>query len=418
MDYGLIGEKLTYSFSKAIHEQLAGYKYSLCPLSREEFDIFMKKADFKAINVTIPYKEDVIKHLYKLDENAEKIGAVNTIVNRDGKLFGYNTDFSGFIYMLKRNNVEVSGRKVIVLGRGGASKAVIAALKALNAAEIHTVYYKEAPSCISYNECYKKHSDADIIVNTTPVGMLSKENKSPVDIHKFNRLEAVVDIIYNPLKTKMMLMAENRGVKAINGLEMLVAQAKYAAELFTGSSLSDCSIDEICRHMLLEKTNLVLIGMPSSGKTTLGRRIAKILGKEFIDTDDKIVKKINMPISEYFSKYGEESFRDIESSVCAELFPENGLVIATGGGIIKREQNMEYLMANGRVIFINRNLSELSIDSSRPLSSGRDALKKMYDERLPLYKKYSESSINNKMNFQHTMEDIIKEYYRLLGYHI
>lgn len=409
MEYGLIGEKLTYSFSKIIHEQIADYTYDLCPLSKEEFKNFMEKREFKAINVTIPYKQDVIPYLYEMDENSKNIGAVNTIVNRDGKLYGYNTDFYGFLYQVQHNNVEIEGKKVIVLGNGGASKAIIAVLKYLKAREIHIVYYKENPNTITYDECYEKHSDADVIVNTTPLGMLSKENKSPVDLDKFNNLSAVLDIVYNPLKTKLILWAEKKGIKAVNGLEMLVAQAKYAVEYFIDTKIDNSIIDEISKSITFDKSNLVLIGMPSAGKTTIGKICAKNLNKEFIDLDDAIVKKIGMEISEYFALYGEEKFREVEKEVCAEYGQHNGMVIATGGGAVKNEINMENLKANGVVAFIERDIESLSVDPSRPLSKSIDILKVMYKERLPLYKKYADISVyNNGIN--KCAENLIAEY--------
>ena len=410
MEYGLIGEKLTYSFSKIIHEQIADYTYDLCPLSKEEFKNFMEKADFKAINVTIPYKQDVIPYLYDMDEKAKSIGAINTIVNKDGKLYGYNTDFYGFLYQVQHNNVDIKDKKVLVLGNGGASKAIIAVLKHLGAREIYIVYYKDNPNTISYEECYKKHSDADVIVNTTPMGMLSKENKSPIDIDKFNNLSAVLDIVYNPLKTKLLLWAEKKGIKAVNGLEMLVAQAKYAVEYFIEKDINNSVIDKIAKEITFDKSNLVLIGMPSAGKTTIGKMCAKKLNKEFIDLDDAIVEKIGMEISQYFELYGEEKFREVEKEVCAEYGQHTGMVIATGGGAIKNDINMENLKANGVIAFIERDIECLSVDPTRPLSKSIDVLKKMYEERLPLYLKYADITVYNKNNMKQCSETLINEY--------
>lgn len=253
MEYGLIGEKLGHSYSKDIHEMLADYTYDLCPLSGEEFKTFMEQHDFKAINVTIPYKQDVIPYLDSLDENAAAIGAVNTIVNRDGQLCGHNTDFSGFLYMLKKHNIEVSGKKCVVLGDGGASKAVVAVLKKLGASEIVIVDIIKTASAITYEECFAHHTDAEFIANTSPVGMFPKCDASPVDLSKFPRCQAVADVIYNPLETKLIAQARELGMTGVNGLEMLVAQALYAVEFFLDTELEETKIDEVYRKIYQEK---------------------------------------------------------------------------------------------------------------------------------------------------------------------
>ncbi len=254
MEYGLIGEKLGHSYSKIIHEKLADYSYELAPLTREEFKIFMEDRKFTAINVTIPYKKDVIPYLDELDDNAKKIGAVNTIVQTDGKLVGHNTDFSGFLYMVQHNGINVDGKKVVVLGNGGASKAVIAVLNYLSASEIIVVKVLPADGVITYEECYEKHSDAQVIVNTSPVGMYPNVAASPIDVSLFPNCEAVLDIIYNPLKTKLLIQAEELGLKAVNGLEMLIAQAKYAVEFFLEKEIDEKEIDRIYQEILVEKS--------------------------------------------------------------------------------------------------------------------------------------------------------------------
>lgn len=410
MNYGLIGEKLGHSFSKIIHEQLADYTYNLIPLTKEEFKIFMTKKDFKSINVTIPYKQDVIPYLYYIDENAKSIGAVNTIVNKEGLLYGYNTDFTGFLYTLNHNNIEIKNKKVIVLGNGGASKAIIAVLKYLKAKEILIVYYKENPNTITYEECYNNHTDADIIINTTPVGMYPNTDKSPIDLDKFKNCKSVVDIVYNPLKTKLLIQAEDLNIKAVNGLEMLVAQAKYAVEYFLDKKIDDNLIDKIYKNLLIQRKNIVLIGMPSSGKTTIGNLLSEELNRQFIDIDSKIVEKIGMSIAEYFKEYGEEKFRDIETEVCKEISHLSNLVISTGGGCIKRKENMNYLKLNGTIIFIERDIEKLSVDPSRPLSTSLETLKTMYNERYPLYKKYSDIIIYNNEEIEKCVEETIKKF--------
>ncbi|MBQ3032659.1 MAG: shikimate dehydrogenase [Anaerotignum sp.] len=328
MRYGLIGEKLGHSFSKIIHEQLADYTYDLIPLTKEELDIFMTEKQFSALNVTIPYKETVIPYLDEVNAHAMKIGAVNTIVNRDGKLTGYNTDFYGFRYMLQHNGIDVQNKKALVLGKGGASKAVIAVLEELGVKEILTVYYKENPETITYEECYQNHTDAEIIVNTTPVGMYPKADDCPIDLDKFPNLSGVADVVYNPLRTQLIIEAEKRGINAAGGLEMLVAQAKYAAEIFLDTKIEDNRIDEIHAGLVKERSNLVLIGMSGGGKTSLGRKAAKKLGKAFVDTDEEIVKRIGMPIADFFAQEGEAAFREIETEVLHEFSAQNNLVIS------------------------------------------------------------------------------------------
>ena len=253
MDYGLIGEKLGHSYSKDIHEMLADYTYDLCPLTKEEFAEFMEKKEFKSINVTIPYKRDVIPYLDEMDDNAKAIGAVNTIVNKDGKLYGHNTDFSGFMYMLKKHDIDVAGKKCLVLGDGGASKAVVAVLKKMGASEVIIVDIIKTETAITYDECFEKHTDAQFIANASPVGMYPKCDASPVDLTRFPKGEAVADVIYNPLQTKLVAQAEELGMKGVNGLEMLVAQALYAVEFFLDTKLDEAKIDEVYKTIYEQK---------------------------------------------------------------------------------------------------------------------------------------------------------------------
>ncbi|WP_455714087.1 shikimate dehydrogenase family protein [Anaerosporobacter sp.] len=250
MEYGLIGEKLGHSFSKEIHEKLADYQYDITPLTREEFPEFMKARDFKAINVTIPYKCDVIPYLDEMDSNAKSIGAVNTIVNKDGKLIGHNTDFSGFLYMIEHHNVTIEGKKILVIGNGGASKAVIAVLNHLRAAEIIIVDIITGPGVITKEEALEKHLDVEVIINTSPVGMYPNIDNSPINLEPFSRCKAVLDVIYNPLQTKLTKQASDLGMQAINGLEMLVGQAKYAVEFFLDKHIDDEVIDPIYNQIM------------------------------------------------------------------------------------------------------------------------------------------------------------------------
>ena len=410
MRYGLIGEKLGHSFSKIIHEQLADYTYNLIPLTKEELDIFMQEKQFSALNVTIPYKETVIPYLDEVNEHARKIGAVNTIVNRNGKLTGYNTDFYGFRYMLLNNGIEVKNKKALVLGKGGASKAVIAVLEELGASDIITVYYKENPETITYEDCYANHTDAEIIVNTTPVGMYPKADDCPIDLSKFSNLSGVADVVYNPLRTQLIVEAEKRNVPAAGGLEMLVAQAKYAVEIFLDTNIDDNRIDEINAGLIKERSNLVLIGMSGGGKTVLGKKAAEKLGKTFVDTDEEIVKRIGMPIAEFFAKEGEPAFRKIETEVLHELSSQNNLVISTGGGIVKNPLNVEILKRNGRIIWLKRDAGLLQSGHGRPLAPDMAATKKLYEERLPLYTAAAEAIAENNGTAEEGLDALLLAY--------
>ncbi|MBQ2924023.1 MAG: shikimate dehydrogenase [Anaerotignum sp.] len=414
MKYGLIGEKLGHSFSKIIHEQLADYTYDLIPLTREELDVFLQKKSFSALNVTIPYKETVIPYLDEVDAHARKIGAVNTIVNRNGILKGYNTDFYGFRYMLLHNGIDVRNKKVLVLGKGGASKAVIAVLEEMGAKEIRTVYYKENPETITYEECYQNHADAEIIVNTTPVGMYPKADECPIELNRFPRLCGVADVVYNPLRTQLIIEAQKRNIPGAGGLEMLVAQAKYAAEIFLDTKIDDCRIDEIHADLLKERSNLVLIGMSGGGKTVLGKKAAEKLGKTFVDTDEEIVKRIGMPIADFFAKKGEPAFRKMETEVLHEISSRNDLVISTGGGIVKNPLNIEYLKRNGRIIWLKRDAELLQSGNGRPLAPDKAATLKLYEERLPLYTASAEAIAENNGTAEEGLENILKAYKSLL----
>ena len=407
MRYGLIGEKLGHSFSKIIHEKLADYTYDLIPLSLEELDVFMREKEFSAINVNIPYKETVIPYLDEVDPKAAKMGAVNTVVQRNGKLFGYNTDYFGFRYMLEHNHIQIAGKKVLVLGRGGASKAVIAVLEDMGAAEIHTIYYKIAEDSISYETCYTLHTDAQVIVNTTPVGMYPNSGHTPIDLTPFTKLEAVADVVYNPLRTRLVLDAEEKGCQAIGGLEMLVGQAKYAVEIFLDQSLPEDSIDVVYKDLMAERRNLVLIGMSGCGKSTLGKLAAEKLGKTFVDTDAEIIKRIGMSIADYFAAYGEDSFRKVESEVVQEISTQNNLVISTGGGVIKNPENIRWLKGNGTVIWIQRDPELLESGNGRPLVPDQEAVRRLYKERLPLYTAAAETIIENDGNEEEALQKIL-----------
>lgn len=421
MKYGLIGEHLGHSFSKQIQTRIAeienvkDYDYQLVELDKEEFKEFMEKKDFKGINVTIPYKKDVIPYLDEMDESAKAIGAVNTIINVDGKLKGYNTDFGGFLYMVKAHNVHMEGKKVLIIGNGGACAAVKAVCKHENAKDIVIVSRSANRGAISYDEMYTSHLDADIVVNTSPVGMFPNIVNAPIDVSWFHKLECVLDVVYNPILTRLCFEAQEADIKRVIGLEMLIAQAKYTFEIFENMSFDDSIIDEIKKEMLKDRCNIVLIGMPSAGKTTIGKMLEEKLGKEFFDLDDMIIAKAGKSIPEIFQESGETGFRAIETEVAIEASKMNNKIIATGGGVVKHKVNMDFLRLNGITIFIDRDIDKLiSSDPNRPLSSSKQALQQMYKERYPLYQKYATYIAVNNANIEETVDDIVNAYHSIL----
>lgn len=421
MKYGLIGEHLGHSFSKQIQTRIAeienvkDYDYQLVELDKEEFKEFMEKKDFTGINVTIPYKKDVIPYLDEMDESAKAIGAVNTIINVDGKLKGYNTDFGGFLYMVKAHNVHMEGKKVLIIGNGGACAAVKAVCEHENAKAIVIVSRSSDRGAIGYDEMYTSHLDADIVVNTSPVGMYLNITNAPIDVSWFHKLECVLDVVYNPILTRLCFEAQEADIKRVIGLEMLIAQAKYTFEIFENMSFDDSIIDEIKKEMLKDRCNIVLIGMPSAGKTTIGKMLEEKLGKEFFDLDDMIIAKAGKSIPEIFQESGEAGFRAIETEVAIEASKMNNKIIATGGGTIKHKVNMDFLRLNGITIFIDRDVDKLiSSDPNRPLSSSKLALQQMHKERYPLYQKYAAYVAVNNTNIEETVDDIVNAYHSIL----
>ena len=421
MKYGLIGEHLGHSFSKQIQTRIAeienvkDYDYQLVELDKEEFKEFMEKKDFKGINVTIPYKKDVIPYLDEMDESAKAIGAVNTIINVDGKLKGYNTDFGGFLYMVKAHNVHMEGKKVLIIGNGGACAAVKAVCEHENAKDIVIVSRSANRGAIGYDEMYTSHLDADIVVNTSPVGMFPNIVNAPIDVSWFHKLECVLDVVYNPILTRLCFEAQEADIKRVVGLEMLIAQAKYTFEIFENMSFDDSIIDEIKKEMLKDRCNIGLIGMPSAGKTTIGKMLEEKLGKEFFDLDDIIIAKAGKSIPEIFQESGEAGFRAIETEVAIEASKMNNKIIATGGGVIKHKVNMDFLRLNGITIFIDRDINKLiSSDPNRPLSSSKQALQQMHKERYPLYQKYAAYVAVNNANVEETVDDIVNAYHSIL----
>lgn len=410
MKYGLIGEHLTHSFSKIIHEEIGDYVYEIKEIEPENVDSFMKEKDFLAINVTIPYKETVIPYLDYIDDSAKKIGAVNTIVNKQGKLYGYNTDYSGMKALALKIGLEIKDKKVLIIGTGGTSKTATAVVGDMGAKEILYVSNIEVVGAHSYEEIYAKHTDVEIIFNTSPVGMYPKNDGTPIDLSRFPKLEGLLDVVYNPIRTNLVIEAQKRGIKAEGGLYMLGAQAVYAYEHFMGTSVDKTLCDSIFNKVLSQKDNIILTGMPSSGKTTIGKLLADKTGKTFVDTDDEIVKKIGMDIPSYFAKYGEAEFRRVESEVIKEISPKNSLIIATGGGAILNYDNIRRLKQNGKIYFLDRCLDKLMPTSDRPLSSDISALEKRYKERYPIYASTCDVKVNGNGTPNEVADIIYGEY--------
>lgn len=409
MKYGLIGEHLKHSYSCEIHAQIADYEYELHELPPSGLGGFLKKREFNAINVTIPYKQDVIPYLDEISDTAKRIGAVNTIVNRNGRLYGDNTDFAGMLALARHIGVDMKGRKVLILGTGGASKTGHALAEYMGAESVYYVSRSGKDGSISYEQAVTGHSDAQIIINATPVGMFPKQDGRPIDISAFPKLEGVIDAIYNPLRTNLILDAQERGIPAEGGLYMLSAQAVHASAVFRDIPLDESLVDKAFKSVKNDKQSIVLIGMPSSGKTTVGRILAEKCGKQLADTDEYIVNKIGMPISDFFAKFGEAEFRKIEKETVAELSATGGRIIATGGGAVLDPENVRALKQNGVLVFLDRRPENLVATDDRPLASRRSALEKLYTERYDIYCAAAELHIDANTTPEAEADAILKE---------
>ena len=408
MEYGLIGAKLGHSYSKIIHEMLCGYKYDLCPLpTEEEARAFLTKRQFRAINVTIPYKKLVMEYCSYIDPRAKAIGAVNTVVNKNGLLYGYNTDYLGFAHLCDAHGVDFAGKTVLILGTGGTHNTASAVARDKGAARVLTVSRTPdaAKGQLSYEEAV--FSGAHIVINTTPAGMYPNVGVCSLDVAKMPGLEAVLDVVYNPDKTELILRAEEAGVPvAVGGLEMLVAQAVYAAEYFLDRKFEDApaEIRRITAALRRDTLNIALIGMPSSGKTTLGKLLAKQLGRTFVDLDDAIVKADGRSIPDIFAAEGEDGFRAKETEQTARFGKENRQLLSCGGGVVKRPENLRALHQNGVVLFIDRPVEALAVGGSRPLSSSMEALRTLEARRRPLYRAAADAVVPNTG----TLEDALR----------
>lgn len=401
MQCGLLGRKLGHSYSPQIHNLLGDYSYVLFEKESEELENFLKNGDFSGLNVTIPYKKEVIPYLSELSPTAQKMGCVNTVLRRsDGTLYGHNTDYFGFTSLVRHAGLSAAGKKVLVLGSGGASNTAVAALKDLGASPV--VISRSGEN--NYGNLHL-HRDAAAIVNTTPVGMYPNTGVSPIDLGLFPHLEGVLDVIYNPARTQLLLDAEKLGIPRENGLWMLVAQAKEAAEVFTGGKISDEVIEKIYRELSHQMKNIVLIGMPGCGKSTIGTLLAEKLGRTLADADEKIISLAGKSIPDIFAQDGEPTFRDWETKALTDLGKQSGLVIATGGGCVTQKRNYPLLHQNGYLVWLERDCSVLPTDG-RPLSQAND-LGKMYAARKPLYEAFADIRVENAGTPEETAQKIL-----------
>ena len=400
--YGLLGKKLSHSYSPEIHAMLGDYEYKLYEVEPDGLDAFFAECELDGFNVTIPYKRDVMKYLSGISETAQQVGSVNTIVHRDEGFFGYNTDAYGFEYMLRKSGVDVNGRKVLVLGSGGASGTAVRVLEQMGAREV-VVISRSGENNYSNID---RHYNADVIVNTTPVGMYPETDTAPLDLVHFKSLSGVIDIIYNPARTSLLAQAEELGVPCINGLPMLVAQAKRTAELFEQRQIDDSVIDTITRALEGKMKNIILIGMPGCGKSTVGERLARMIGREFVDADTEVEIATGRKIPSIIEEQGEDEFRRLETQVLKSLCCGSGRIISTGGGCVTVEENYKILRQNAVVVWIRRDLDKLPTHG-RPLSA-KNGVSELFERRRALYEKFADFEVDNNRTPNITAERIME----------
>ena len=393
MIYGLIGEHLGHSFSAEIHARLGEEPYELRELPPEQVGEFLRKGDFRGINVTIPYKQAVMPYLDEISGTARAIGAVNTIVRRQGKLYGDNTDAAGLTLLLRQTGADLRGKKVLILGTGGTSRTALYTARMLGASAVIRVSRTAREDAVTYEQAASEHRDAQILINTTPCGMYPRGGECPLDPADYPGLEAVADVIYNPLRTRLVLKARQLGIPAEGGLIMLTAQAVRAAELFREKTYPEGTAERICRELLREKENMVLIGMPGSGKSTLSGALRQRTGRPAADTDELIRERAGKSIPEIFREDGEKAFRDLESAVIAEVSARGGQIIATGGGAVLRQENVTALKQNGRLILLERPAEQLTATPDRPLVDTQEKMERLRREREPVYRAAADCTV-------------------------
>lgn len=406
--FGLIGYPLGHSFSPQIHRRLGSWPYELHPLQPEELGPFLQAGEFSGLNVTLPYKTAVIPYCGELSPIARRIGSVNTILRRpDGTLYGHNTDYDGLRGLLEQAGLaqEFTDRKVLVLGSGGASLTARTVAQDLGAGEV-VVISRSGPDHYGNLD---RHADARFILNTTPVGMYPNTGKAPLDLKLFPLCRGVCDIVYNPARTQLMLDAQQLDIPAVGGLGMLVGQAKAAAELFLGKTLESGLAAGITREIRNETENMVLIGMPGCGKSTVGRALADRTGRRLVDIDQELEQELGCAIPDFFAQKGEAAFRQAESEMLARFCRESGLVIACGGGAVTVPENIDVMRQNGRLVYLRRPLEELPTEG-RPVSQSRP-LEELFAQRRPLYESAADLTVDN-VQVEQAAADIWKEWTR------
>ena len=402
MKFGLLGRRLGHSYSPMIHSMIGSSPYDLYEKEPEDLEDFLRNGDFDGLNVTMPYKKDVIEYLDEIDPLALRLGAVNTIVKRNGRLKGYNSDYFGFRSMVARTGLNVTGKKALVLGSGGASATARAALEDLGAQAL--VISRRGEN--NYDNL-ALHADAALLVNATPLGMYPNTGAAAVDVAQFPHLEGVLDVVYNPARTQLLLDCERLGTPCWNGLWMLVSQAVQSARWFLDRELPDSLVADIHRRLRNQMENVVLIGMPGCGKSSIGRLLAKETGMRFVDADAEIELLAGKSIPEIFAGEGEAAFRAMETAVLADVARGSGLVIATGGGVVTRPENRFHLRQNSHVIFLRQDNVDALPTDGRPLSHSR-SLQELAAERLPLYRSWCDLTVE-ACGVEETVAQIRKE---------